>query len=253
VARSMKSVLIGHRGEPVNWPENSLPGFRAALQAGACLLETDVQITADGIAVLSHDPSALKITGSDLQVTASGYEALRALPAGYPDRFGERYRDLRIARLDEFVALLQQWPDARAFIEIKKDSISAHGISMVVDAVLDSISPVLQQCILISFDDEILAYARGCYQLPIGWVLSEWSPDSKDRAQNLAPDYLFCSHKRLPPETEPLWQGPWHWAVYTVNTASEVLPLLQRGIQFIETDTISQLLADPVLRSPGDV
>ena len=129
----MKSVLIGHRGEPFNWPENSLPGFQAALQAGACLLETDVQITADGIAVLSHDPSTLKITGSDLQITASDYETLRVLPAGYPDRFGDRYRDLRIARLDEFVALLQQWPDARAFIEIKEASISAHGIPMVVD------------------------------------------------------------------------------------------------------------------------
>jgi glycerophosphoryl diester phosphodiesterase len=248
----MKSVLIGHRGEPFNWPENSLPGFQAALQAGACLLETDIQITADGIAVLSHDPSTLKITGSDLQITASDYETLRVLPAGHPERFGDRYRDLHIARLDEFVELLQQWPDARAFIEIKEASISAHGIPGVIATVLDIISPVLQQCILISFNHELLAHTRMFHQLSIGWVLSEWSPDSKDRARQLAPDYLFCKHTRLPPGNGPLWQGPWQWAVYTVNTASEVLPLLQRGIQLIETDTIGQLLADPVLQGPGD-
>ena len=61
----MKSVLIGHRGEPGTWPENSLLGFQSVLEAGACYIETDIQITADGIAVLSHDPSALKICGKE--------------------------------------------------------------------------------------------------------------------------------------------------------------------------------------------
>ena len=243
----MKSILIGHRGEPDTWPENSLLGFQSVLEAGARLIETDVQITADGIAILSHDPSVFRITGTDLPVTTSDYETLRVLPAGYPERFGDQYQDLSIARLEELVELLQQWPDARAFIEVKQASIDAHGIHKVVETVLACIEPILPQCVLISFDYPTLVNARQHCKLPIGWVLREWSDESRDRALKLAPDYLFCNRKRLPAGTEPLWQGPWQWVVYTVNVASEVAPLLERGIQLIETNCIRQLLADPEL------
>jgi len=244
----MKSILIGHRGDPESWPENSLPGFRAILEAGACWLETDVQITADGIAVLSHDPSVLRITGSDLYITSTDYETLRALPAGYPQRFADRFQHLHIARLDQFVELLQQWPDASAFIEIKAASISAHGIPKVIDTVLERLTPVLQQCTLISFDHDTLVHARSHCSLPVGWVLGDWSVENEKRASMLAPDYLFCNRKRLPPGDEPLWQGPWQWAVYTINAAGDVAPLLARGVQLIETDIIRQLLADPALK-----
>jgi len=245
----MKSNLIGHRGDPESWPENSLPGFRAILEAGACWLETDVQITADGIAVLSHDPSVLKISGSDLCITTTHYETLRALPAGYPERFADRFQHLHIARLDEFVGLLQQWPHASAFIELKAASISAHGIPKVIDTVLELLTPVLQQCTLISFDYDTLVHARSHCSLPVGWVLDDWNAENEKRATMLAPDYLFCNRKRLPPGDEPLWQGPWQWAVYTINAAGDVPPLLARGVQLIETDIIRQLLADPALQS----
>jgi glycerophosphoryl diester phosphodiesterase len=249
----MKSILIGHRGEPDTWPENSLLGFQSVLEAGARLIETDVQITADGIAILSHDPSASRVTGTDLQITTTDYKSLRALPAGYPERFGDQYRNLHITRLEELVDLLQQWPDTRVFIEIKQASIDAHGTHKVVETVLDIINPVVPQCILISFDYDTLVHARQHCQLPIGWVLREWSSDSKDRALKLAPDYLFCNRKRLPAGSEPLWQGPWQWVVYTINVASEVDSFLQRGIQLIETNVIRQLLADSEPEDPACV
>ncbi|MBL4763235.1 MAG: hypothetical protein JKY93_11135, partial [Gammaproteobacteria bacterium] len=47
--------LVAHRGEPDNYPENSLQGFQTALSAGAKFLETDIQITKDDVAILSHD------------------------------------------------------------------------------------------------------------------------------------------------------------------------------------------------------
>ena len=249
----MKSILIGHRGEPETWPENSLLGFQSVLEAGARLIETDVQITADGVAILSHDPSVSRITGTDLQITATDYKTLRALPAGYPERFGDQYQDLPIARLEELVELLQHWPDARAFIEVKQASIDAHGIHKVIDTVMDTLDPILAQCILISFDYDTLVHARQHCQLPIGWVLREWSSDSRDRAMKLAPDYLFCNRKRLPAMSESLWPGPWQWDVYTVNVASEVSPFLERGIQLIETNRIRALLADPEQENPAGV
>lgn len=45
----------GHRGNRGALPENSLPGFAAAIQAGADMLEMDLQMTKDGVLVIHHD------------------------------------------------------------------------------------------------------------------------------------------------------------------------------------------------------
>lgn len=45
----------GHRGARGLYPENSLPGFEAALALGVTTLETDVGMTKDGVLVVHHD------------------------------------------------------------------------------------------------------------------------------------------------------------------------------------------------------
>ena len=238
----MKDVLIAHRGEPESWPENSLTGFREVLAAGARLLETDVQITADGIAVLSHDPSLLRLTGHDLVITESTCAEVQSLPAGHAERFGGRFSDYRIHTLAEFVALLAAWPGARVFVEIKHASINAFGIERVLAIVLQTLAPVLTQCILISFEHAVLQQLRRQTTLPIGWVLPHWDEDKQRLAESLAPDYLFVNRKRLPQTPAPLWEGPWRWAVYTVNRADEIEPFLTRGFDLIETNAIRRLM-----------
>ncbi|MEA2093523.1 MAG: glycerophosphodiester phosphodiesterase family protein, partial [Pseudomonadota bacterium] len=225
-------------------------GYQAVLHAGACYIETDVQVTADHVPILSHDPDLARLTGHDYRVTEAEYPLIRELPAGYPERFGESFDKLRIARLDEFAVLLKQWPQARAFIEIKQDSTRTHGTARVVGIILNTLVDVLPQCILISFEHEVLVTSRKLGNLPIGWVIPEWSEDSRGLARHLNPEYLFCSRKRLPPETGVLWQGDWRWVVYTVNEVDEVLAFGKRGIDMVETNRISQLLVDPKL-NPG--
>jgi glycerophosphoryl diester phosphodiesterase len=48
--------IIAHRGLPREHPENSLPGFAAALALGVDGIELDVHLTADGVLVVHHDP-----------------------------------------------------------------------------------------------------------------------------------------------------------------------------------------------------
>lgn len=221
------------------------------LHAGARYIETDVQITADGIPVLSHDPSLLKITGQDYPITETPYAVIRDLPAGWPDRFGKRFSDLRIARLDEFARLLAGWPGVTAFVEIKLATIEARGVAAAVDITLQELGGVMSQCVHISFEYAALVHIRETRGLPVGWVIPEWSETNRQRAEVLQPEYLFCNRKRLPPVPEPLWQGPWRWAVYTINTADEVLAYGNRGMQLVETNVISQLLNDPKLAGSG--
>lgn len=46
----------GHRGARGLLPENTLPAFERALQVGVHTLELDIGVTADGVAVVAHDP-----------------------------------------------------------------------------------------------------------------------------------------------------------------------------------------------------
>jgi glycerophosphoryl diester phosphodiesterase len=55
--------IIAHRGTPREHPENSLPGFERALALGVDGIELDVQLTADGVPVIHHDP---ELHGGDL-------------------------------------------------------------------------------------------------------------------------------------------------------------------------------------------
>src|SRR5688500_8475668 len=48
--------VIAHRGIRDRYPENSLPAFEAALDAGADAIELDVHATRDGTIVVHHDP-----------------------------------------------------------------------------------------------------------------------------------------------------------------------------------------------------
>ncbi|HEY1378283.1 MAG TPA: glycerophosphodiester phosphodiesterase family protein, partial [Gemmataceae bacterium] len=50
-------LIEGHRGARGLRPENTLPSFEAALDAGVAAIETDVRLTADGVPVLLHDPA----------------------------------------------------------------------------------------------------------------------------------------------------------------------------------------------------
>ena len=48
-------IAFAHRGARAHAPENTIEAFQLALRLGATGLESDVWITADGVAVLDHD------------------------------------------------------------------------------------------------------------------------------------------------------------------------------------------------------
>lgn len=55
-ARTYRFDLQGHRGARGLYPENTLPGFRGALEIGVHTLEMDLAISADSQVVVSHEP-----------------------------------------------------------------------------------------------------------------------------------------------------------------------------------------------------
>lgn len=74
--------LIGHRGARGLFAENTLEGFRRTLDLGVDGIEIDVAITADGLAVVTHDPALnpdiTRLNGEWLTSRGPLVQALRA-------------------------------------------------------------------------------------------------------------------------------------------------------------------------------
>jgi glycerophosphoryl diester phosphodiesterase len=118
----MSLLVIAHRGDSAHRPENTLVSFASALEVGAELVELDVQLTKDGHAVVLHDPALDRTTSGRGRVTELTLAEVRAVSAGYPQRFGEAYAGERVPTLAEALALLRG--RARVMIEIKRDSVT---------------------------------------------------------------------------------------------------------------------------------
>jgi glycerophosphoryl diester phosphodiesterase len=75
--------LQGHRGARGLWPENTLPGFRAAIALGVTSIELDVVLTKDSVPVVFHDLALNPhlVRGPDGQFVAAPGPAIASLTA----------------------------------------------------------------------------------------------------------------------------------------------------------------------------
>ena len=62
LARFTRPLLIGHRGYPARYPENTLASFEGAMQAGCDMIELDVTLTKDRKVVVIHDDTLDRTT-----------------------------------------------------------------------------------------------------------------------------------------------------------------------------------------------
>ena len=115
-------LVIAHRGDSAHRPENTLASFASALELGASMIELDVQLSADGHVVVLHDPTVDRTTDGRGDVRRMSLGEVRALSAGYPDRFGRAWSGERVPTLAEALTLVRE--RARLMIEIKKESVS---------------------------------------------------------------------------------------------------------------------------------
>jgi glycerophosphoryl diester phosphodiesterase len=151
--------IIAHRGASAQAPENTLPAFQLALDAGAFEVELDVQLSADDVVVMFHDRTLdekTNLTGRVREHRAA--QVLRAdigtwFDAAHPE-VEEKYAGTRLATLS---ALFETHGRALYYhVEIKAPEPA---IPRLVLAELDRFG-LLDRSIITSFNFQQLLRAR---------------------------------------------------------------------------------------------
>lgn len=235
-------TLVGHRGLPAQYPENTLISIKAAIQAGATAVEFDVQCSADGTAYVFHDENLLRLTGHPGTIYQHTDIQLQQLSAYYPQRFGEKFLGEPLCTLQQMTALLCEHPEVEVFIEPKPHSIEYFGVTPFMNTILQESACLGERRRIISFHYDALAYARQNTQAcdNIVWVISDFSPQTGQRAQQLQPNTL-CVDIKLLPAALPHWLNC-NWMVYPMNDASHLPRYTSMNISYIETDDIQAIL-----------
>jgi glycerophosphoryl diester phosphodiesterase len=228
--------MVARRGNARDFPENTVPALRSALELGARFIEIDVHLAADGVPMAVYDRQLARIPNFE-QLTAP---QLAQLDAGQPERFGERFRDTRIASLSTTLGLLEGRPEITAFIVIGQACVRRFGRDHTISRVIRALQPVRSRCVLGSADLATIHAARTLAGYPIAWVLPAYDNHTRLKYEALQPDYLFCDRTWLPAEGA-LWRGPWRWVIYEVDTLETVLALAARGAQFVATKEVRAL------------
>ena len=74
--------LCAHRGAMETYPENTIPAFLAAVEAGAHMIEFDIWLTNDNQMVVIHDSSVDRTTNGEGKVSELTFREIRKLDAG---------------------------------------------------------------------------------------------------------------------------------------------------------------------------
>lgn len=92
-------LIIAHRGDSANAPENTLAAFRLAYENGADGIELDVMLSADRQLVVIHDDTLDRTSNGHGKVGEMPLTALRELDAGA--WFSPKFKGEPIPLLDE--------------------------------------------------------------------------------------------------------------------------------------------------------
>jgi glycerophosphoryl diester phosphodiesterase len=184
-------LIQGHRGARGLFPENTLQGFQAAHASGVTAFELDVQLTADDVVVVTHDPAlnpaivrdpdGAWLDGIGPRIRALSHAALSrydigrlrpgsALAALFPEQ--QPHDGARTPTLE---AVLRSLPDAVFNIELKTDPRDPDAATPIAlaDAVLAVIdrAGAAPRVMLESFDWRGPRHIRRVRpELPLAWL-----------------------------------------------------------------------------------
>ena len=159
-------LVIGHRGNPMLYQENTLAGYQSLLDLNVDGFETDIFLTKNKL-VLFHDVNTMKLTGENRQIIEMTYEEIKKLNIKKQLIYGDRvYNYTQSEKIPLLEDLLKMMKDSGLLMILEMKPSDPHynlnhsretGIQV---AKMVKRFGLEKQVVLSSFDPFKLYYAR---------------------------------------------------------------------------------------------
>ena len=216
------TLVLGHRGAPLELPENTLGSFQRAFAYGADGVELDVQPSANGTPVVIHDDTVDRTTDGRGAVAALSWPALQALRTAN----GEHIPELR--EVAEWAAETGAWLN----VELKTYGVEGASLEALEQ------SGVLDRTIVSSFDPRAVAEVRRlaphvrCYLL-----LEHWTAEAHEVAASIEVEGICLKDEAATPEAlNAIVAARLRAIIWTVDDPARLRTLLRAGVVGIITN-----------------
>lgn len=228
------TLIYGHRGARGEAPENTLPSFRRALDAGVTRVELDLHLSSDRQLMVIHDPTLKRTTGLRGKIARHTAAELMQMDAR---RNGPAWPEpCPIPSLEQLFSACPEFEHYQ--LEVKSGSAGQSRI--VLDAVTELVSRfgLQERVVLTSSSRTLLKTARDSgFGMPTGLVeeygLIDWVKSCKRYGCSyLILNWKLCTPQRVARAKE---QGL-HVSVWTVNEPELMQRLVAMGVDSLITD-----------------
>jgi glycerophosphoryl diester phosphodiesterase len=235
-------LIVAHRGNSAQAPENTLAAFRQAIDIGADYIELDVHLSADGVPIVVHDSELHRTTNAPTGsfVKTMTLAQLKELNAG--SWFSEKYAQETLPTLEEVLKL--DFKKTNLFIEVKMEDAFEKRPSpdgwerKLVKAVVDLLQRVKvpYKIVLGSFSptvvDELFLQAKGYECFALADNLESLEAFLQQGRRRLSLFYQLITPElmqALNDQQAEVW-------VFTVNNPERAQYLYSLGVRGVITD-----------------
>ena len=205
--------IIGHRGLPRIYRENSITGLNKAFEY-CDYVETDVRITADNNLILFHDPD---INGQFINELSTE----------------EILHKLNVVEKDELILSSRDQIEGKVNFEIKTNNLEKTQIDILFQKMLSILSP---QDIVTSFNWKAIQDFKELFTCHYGIILDQEDALFQAKSLSIHDEHLFFMVERTLLDSRN-FDLPLHkTGVWTVNNEKDFQHLMKLGVFGIITD-----------------
>ena len=232
--KQVKFVNYAHRGASEYAPENTFLAFYTGIFMGANGIETDVQMTKDGVLVLFHDDTVNRMTGCDGSISDYTLEELK--------KFTFEHKGLtdKIVVFEDFLKQFA-FRDLTFAIEIKQRGIEREIADMI------RAYHVEEKCVVTSFIFEavqtIKAYAP---EIEVGYLIKGVTDETIAQLKAMGAEEVCPLAKEVTPEKVVQWHNEGlrvrAWGVVNEDLMQRVYDACADGMTVNFPDKLTQYI-----------